>query len=116
MADHVHKELVAPNDTRHLAKIREVVQESAAIAAFDKVEIGRIVLAVDEAVANIMEHAYEEMEDAGDIRVTIDVDQTRFQVVVQDSGKEFDPNTLGTPDVAEHVHRGTLEEHKATID
>ena len=102
----IHKELVAPNDTRHLAKIREIVQESAGKLAFEKADIGRIVLAVDEAVANIMEHAYEDMEEAGDIRIAIDADDTRFEVLISDSGKEFDPSRIDVPDIAEHVTRG----------
>lgn len=106
MPEHIHKELVAPNDTRHLVKIREIVEDSAIKTFSDKREAGRIVLAVDEAVSNIMEHAYEDMEIAGDIRITIDADDARFEIVISDSGKEFDPNTLNVPDIKEHVSRG----------
>jgi serine/threonine-protein kinase RsbW len=107
MPGHVHKELVAPNDTRHLVKIREVVQEAAAQVPFDKREVGRIVLAVDEAVSNIMEHAYEDQENnEGDIRVTIDADCSKMEVVICDSGKEFNPESIQVPDISEHVQRG----------
>lgn len=106
MAGYVHKELVAPNDTKHLARIREVVADAAKQSAFDERDCSKIVLAVDEAVSNIMEHAYEGQEEPGDIRITIDADPTRFEVVITDSGHEFDPSTIEVPDMADHVQKG----------
>jgi anti-sigma regulatory factor (Ser/Thr protein kinase) len=103
---HIHKELVASNDTRHLVKIREVVKDAATQAPFDEREVSRIVLAVDEAVSNIIEHAYEEPASGGDIRIVLDVDSSRFEVVIMDSGHEFDPSLVDVPDIAEHVRRG----------
>lgn len=102
----IHKELVAPNDTKHLVKIRQVVKETAALAPFNETEVGRIVLAVDEAVANVMEHAYEDAPDGGDIRIVIDANDHRMEVIVSDCGKEFDPNTIVVPDMVEHVSQG----------
>ncbi len=106
MAERIHKELVAPPDTKHLVKIREVIQDAAARTFTDEKMVARVVLAVDEAVANIMEHAYEDMEVPGDIRITVDADHTRFEVTITDTGKEFDPGTIETPDIIDHVRRG----------
>ena len=106
MTQQIHKELVASNDTKHLVRIREIVNEAAAAATFNEGDVSKIVLAVDEAVSNIMEHAYEECEEAGDIRITIDVDSARFQVVITDSGREFDPSSIEVPDIRDHVRRG----------
>ena len=103
---HVHKELVACSDTRNLVKIRDVVREAANQAPFGEREVSRIVLAVDEAVSNIMEHAYEESESQGDVRIVIDVDSSRFEVIIVDSGREFDPGQIDVPDIAEHVRKG----------
>jgi anti-sigma regulatory factor (Ser/Thr protein kinase) len=102
----IHKELVAANDTRNLVKIREVVKDAATQAPFEEREIARIVLAVDEAISNIMEHAYEEPGAEGDIRIVIDVDAARFEVVIVDSGREFDPSMIDIPDITEHVKKG----------
>lgn len=106
MAVQVHKELVAPSDTKHLAKIRQIVQEVAAQVPFGEADIGRIVLAVDEAVANVMEHAYEDMEAPGDISIIIDADERRMEVVVADNGKEFDPGAINVPNIVDHVNQG----------
>ncbi len=106
MPGRVHKELVAPNDTRQLARIRELVEEAASQGPFEPPEVGRIVLAVDEAISNIMEHAYEDGSDVGDIRICLDVDDHRFSVLISDSGKEFNPSTVHVPDIDTHIREG----------
>jgi len=103
---HIHRELVASNDTRYLVRIREVVRETAQQAPFDERDVNRIVLAVDEAVSNIIEHAYDEPGQQGDIRVVLDADYNRFEVVIIDTGRQFDPAQIDVPDIAEHIRRG----------
>lgn len=105
MPEPIHKELVAPSDTRHLAMIREVVTSTAALWFADQSTVTRITLAVDEAVANVMEHAYEGMEP-GDIRLVIDANDDRFEVTVTDHGREFNPGSIACPNMHEHVKQG----------
>ena len=103
----VHKELVASNNTSHLVSIRQIVAEAATESNFDESETNRIVLAVDEAVSNVIEHAYEDCEgQSGDIQVTIDADDTKFEVIIADNGKQFDPGNIDEPDIVEHVKQG----------
>lgn len=106
MPERIHKELVVPNHTNYLVKVREIVMESAAHATSDSREIGRIILAVDEALSNIIEHAYKECGERSEISIIIDADPTRFEVLIVDSGKEFDPSNIPVPDVREHVREG----------
>ncbi len=105
MAVTIHKEVVAPSDTRHLVKIREVVQNAVAQWAPDSHLVAKITLAVDEAVANVIEHAYSETEP-GDVRVRISADEEKFVVAVVDTGREFDPNRVEMPDLKEHIRQG----------
>lgn len=106
MPEPIHKTLVAPNDTRHLAEIRRVVDEVSAPFFPVKTERGKIVLAVDEAVSNVMEHAYAGCSTPGDIEVDIQADDTRLQVIIRDSGKPFDPLSIRDPDLKEHIRQG----------
>lgn len=103
-----HRDLVIPNSTQHLATVREAVREVVANSAFPSKDVNRIILAVDEAVANIMEHAYEEAreKDQLTIELKLDADSTRFEVVIIDSGREFDPSEIDVPDMDEHVSQG----------
>ena len=106
MPGRIHKELVALSVTSQLARIRAVIHDAAMESFFTEREAGRIVLAVDEAVSNIIEHAYSEQAEPGDIRITIYADDESFEVVLTDYGLQFDPHSVQTPDIAEHVREG----------
>jgi anti-sigma regulatory factor (Ser/Thr protein kinase) len=99
---------VIPNDTRFLAQVREAVSEVVQESAFPDKDMHRIILAVDEAVANIMEHAFESSDGESELAITmaLNADANSFEVVIHDSGKEFDPAEVDTPDIAEHVAAG----------
>jgi len=61
-------------------------------------------LAVDEAVSNIIEHAYEGREGES-IELTCEVDGDRLVVTLLDRGRPFDPSRAPAPD----VHAGLSE-------
>jgi serine/threonine-protein kinase RsbW len=104
----IHRELVVPNDTKYLASVRDEVTKVVGGSVFGERDRKLIILAVDEAVTNIMEHAYDnDLEGELDIELIVEYDGTRFEVVIRDSGKEFDPRTLQVPDVCEHVKKGS---------
>ena len=92
------KEIVATCDLKHLAMIRGMVEEVAMPCFKDKMVVARIVLAVDEAVANVMEHAYDGLP-SGDVHVRIWVEGELFKVTVIDEGHRFDPSKVVTPDI-----------------
>ena len=103
----IRREFVVPNDTRYLATVREEVTKVVEQSAFDARDRKLLILAVDEAVTNIMEHAYDnDLEGELDIQLLLEADATRFEVVIRDSGKEFDPSAVDIADVAEHVRQG----------
>jgi serine/threonine-protein kinase RsbW len=103
----IHREFVVPNDTQYLVAVRGEVTRVVEQSAFDARDRKLIILAVDEAVTNIMEHAYDNaLEGELDIEMILESDATRFEVVVRDSGKEFDPSAVDITDIAEHVRAG----------
>lgn len=106
--ERVHQEMVIPNNTRYLSTVRDAVNRVVEESAFPDKDIHRIILAVDEAVANIMEHAYESTNGESELTINmmLDADATKFEVVIHDSGREFDPSDVDTPDMAEHVAAG----------
>jgi serine/threonine-protein kinase RsbW len=108
MPDRVRKELVIPNDTKYLADVRDAVSSAVQESAFPDADVHRIILAVDEAVANIMEHAFEGRESESELTINmlLDADSTKFEVVIHDSGNEFDPAEIETPNMVEHVAAG----------
>jgi anti-sigma regulatory factor (Ser/Thr protein kinase) len=107
MPEDMKRRLVIPNDTKYLNTVRDFVVEVVANSAFPKVDMGRIVLAVDEAVTNIIEHAYSnKREGEVDIQLELQANATKFEAFIHDSGIHFDPTDMPNPDIDSHVAEG----------
>lgn len=108
MIEHTHLELVVPNDTSCLARVRQAVVEIVGNGMFAPVKANLIALAVDEAMANIMEHAYAGAPDTppAEIEVQLDATAERFMCTIRDRGVGFDPRGAPEVDVREHVKAG----------
>jgi serine/threonine-protein kinase RsbW len=65
----------------------------AEAAGFDEATSGKVALAVDEATANVIEHAYHG-ETGREIELRIEDRGPDFTVEVVDSGERVDPTTL----------------------
>ncbi len=83
--------LVVPSSTINLAMIRDFVEDSSRRSAIDEASMQRLKLAVDEACANVIEHAYNN-DDTRELTVHVWFDDTQLEVDVIDSGTSFDPN------------------------
>jgi serine/threonine-protein kinase RsbW len=110
MADTIEKQMTVPNDTAYLAEIRQTVLEMIGGNFFPQGQAQLVALAVDEAVANVMEHAYENAPDngSGDQLVEIKICRTdrKFEVIILDKGQRFDPHTVPDVDIEDHVRKG----------
>ena len=103
----VHRELVVPNDTQYLVTVREEVTKVVGQSAFSARDQKLLIVAVDEAITNIMEHAYDnDLEGELDVELILEADATRFEVIIRDSGKEFDPTAVDIPDITAHIRKG----------
>ena len=98
----VHDRIVITNDTKFLGFVREFMSRMIRQSALSREDENKIILAVDEAVANIIEHAYENQRE-GTIEVECEADAKRFLVTIRDSGQKFSPDGITTPDIDGHV-------------
>ena len=107
MGEVVHRELIVPLDTACLAQVRKAVLEVAGRGLFQPSVVNLIALAVDEAVANVMEHAYQEYASARnkEIEIVLNCDPARFEVLIRDKGRPFDPNLVPSVDIQDHVRK-----------
>ncbi|UCD98795.1 MAG: ATP-binding protein [Chloroflexota bacterium] len=80
-----------------LSGIRKFVFQAATDAGFDDKEIYAVELAVDEACANIIEHAYGG-EGKGDIECTCNDLNGGLEIILRDEGRPFDPELVDHPD------------------
>ena len=97
--------LSVTNETSNLAKVRDFVSEQMREVGVKKEDENRIILAVDEAVSNIIEHAYENTLE-GEIKVEVTAGDGQFSVTISDQGKKFDPDVIADPDLEEHIKMG----------
>jgi len=95
--------------TDQLSEIREFVRARISDIGFSDFEEHNIVLAVDEACANLIQHAYQ--NDPGQtIDVRVVVSDAEVRVEISDRAAPFDPGTATLPDMrayfAERRHHG----------
>ncbi len=102
----MRKELSVPSGTEFLSEVRKAVTSCVRSSAFEG-EANKLVLAVDEAVTNVIEHAYaHDLEGESAIEIAIEVDSEKFSAEIRDRGKAFDPTNVELPDIKEHVKKG----------
>ena len=79
-----------------LGEIRQYVRETAVAVDCDKMAIDEFIVAVNEAVANIVRHGYK--DKPGDIKVTVVCSGDIVKVTLLDNCPGFDPTTVSSPD------------------
>lgn len=85
--------LQVPSSTENLAMIRGFVTSVGEQAGLTPPEVAQLELAVDEACANVIEHAYNrDMTKEVSVHATLDEDTIEIDVV--DTGQGFDPTTV----------------------
>lgn len=70
--------------------IRDFVKSIGTQSGMSEMEVARLEMAVDEACANVMEHAYSD-DTTKEVSIRALVDEKSVQIEVIDTGKGFDP-------------------------
>jgi len=102
MTETFHLQL--PSHTDFLDLIRDFISKLSVYAGFGDENVYKISLAVDEACTNIIRHAYDE----GNIRlidIETEINNGQFTVIVSDTGKGFNPDDVGEPDLQDYIVR-----------
>ena len=92
-------------DMGELARIRTEVADAIRIGGFPETFTNRILIAVDEAVTNIIEHGYEDPAE-GQIEIVCEVEPETFTISIIDQGESFDPRSMTDIDIQRHVAQG----------
>lgn len=82
--------LQVPSSTENLALIRDFVTSVGTQAGLSEAQVAQLELAVDEACANVMEHAYGR-DITKEVSVRALVDDNVIEIDVIDNGQSFDP-------------------------
>jgi serine/threonine-protein kinase RsbW len=97
--------LQVPSSTENLALIRDFVTSIGTQAGLTPAAVGQLELAVDEACANVIEHAYgHDLTKEVSVHATLDDDT--LEIAVIDTGKSFDPSSVQQLELEELVAKG----------
>lgn len=95
--------LQVPSSTENLALIREFVTSVGGQAGLDESDVAKLELAVDEACANVIEHAYgHDITKEVVVRAIFDNESVRIAVI--DEGRGFDPSDAPQESVEQLIH------------
>lgn len=98
--------LKLPAESENLDIIRKFIFGIVSDMGFSEEEIYQIELAVDEACANIINHAYiGELNSEENINVAVVKKSDRVEITIADKGIGFDPDSLETPNMDEYLKR-----------
>jgi len=95
-------QLNVPSSTENLSMIRDFVGSIGQRAGLSPPELGKLELAVDEACANVIEHAYGS-DSSREVTVRAVLDAEAVQIEIVDTGKGFDPTQVPQPDLEQLI-------------
>jgi len=85
--------LIIPVKLAYLPVIHAFIRENALMTKFSTKDIMFFNIAVEEAVTNVVKHAFLPGEDAN-FDVICEITPTEFKVIIQDKGLPFDPDQV----------------------
>jgi len=83
-----------------LSPFRKELRQILSQAGWEKKATEEILLAVDEALTNIIRHAYQGM--LGKMTVSVMAADDKIEIVLEDRGKKFDPTQVPSPELPRH--------------
>lgn len=90
-------ELVLKNDIREIPSLEEFVSQTGTQEGVPPEGIDMLILALEEAVTNVINYAYGDGE--GEITLTAERQGDALVFEIKDQGEAFDPTQVGEPDV-----------------
>ena len=97
-AEPLSDERTIPSRLPLIEEARQWLTAHSKAAGFDEEGVWEIELALTEALANVIEHAYERDPDC-EIRLAVAIDDERLAITITDFGRGFDESAYAVPDL-----------------
>ncbi len=97
-------QLKVPSSNENLVMIRDFVGKIGERAGMTPADLVKLELAVDEACANVIEHAYGS-DDTREVTVKAILDSESVQIEIVDTGRGFDPASVEQPNLEQLVNK-----------
>lgn len=99
--------LTISGELSNLGAVADFIAQSGRASGLDERETYHVQMATDEAVTNVIEHAYHGRSD-GRIDISCERRGDEFIVEIKDFGKPFDPSQVRSPRVKGPLSRRTI--------
>ncbi len=96
--------LTIPATTLRLAEVRSFVEKHGKEHGYSAEQMHDVRLAVDEALTNIIKHAYEK-DSTKKIDIELEINSEKLCVTLADTGKAFKVRALKQPNVLEYARQ-----------
>ena len=87
-----------------LSPFRKELRQILSQEGWEKKAADEILLAVDEALTNIIRHAYQ--GKPGQMTVFVAAFGDKIEIILEDRGKKFDPTQVPSPELPRHKPGG----------
>ena len=104
MNETMKERLIITNDLKYLSGVRNFISQLVDQAKVD-IDRNKLILAIDEAVTNIIEHGYDPGTH-GKIEIEIEILSDKFITTIRDEGRFFNPSSKADANVLNHVKYG----------
>ncbi len=96
--------LQVPSSTKNLAMIRDFIARVGEQSGLSEIDLSQLELAVDEACANVIEHAYgHDFTKEVMVRASFDAEEVRIDVI--DTGCSFNPDQVPQQEMSELIEK-----------
>ena len=92
-----HHLMLAP-DIAEIPRLLDWVETNCAASAVSSGIASKLALALEEAAANVINHAFGGTQPPHRLAVTLTIDADRVTAEITDNGKAFDPSAIPEPD------------------
>ena len=79
------KKITIPSNLQFLNVVRHWIKETIPQKKFKKITIDHIVLAIDEACSNVIEHSFE-LDESKEFTLTLNSDKEKISFIIEDNG------------------------------
>ncbi|MBN1596304.1 ATP-binding protein [candidate division FCPU426 bacterium] len=97
-----HLEFKMPSDVNYLNHVRNFIVGISGEENIEEEKISQIEMSLDEALANVVEHAYS-FDPYQEIQVEAWLYSDKLEIVIRDHGRTFDSKNTPLPDLKKHI-------------
>ena len=87
-----------------LSPLRKELRQILSEPGWEKKTTEEVLLAVDEALTNIIRHAYQ--GQPGKMTISVSASGDKIEIVLEDQGIKFDPTQVPSPELPRHKPGG----------